>query len=355
MSDNVSPSILNALNKTIEIKKEQMASTEETVMAPTPTPVVETPAETTIAVEAPVVTDPVETVVENQPVNKTVEVQPQNDWFALEENTPVQTIKPTESEPVKNDYSALLEDPEVKQFLELKKAGKSLPEIAQEYQPIDFRSKSADDIVALYGKENGWSETDIESQLTSMEGRSKFEIDTIRQQMQKALEKTQEDKFNVLVAGSKRQAELQAQLMQRATQELAAEKQNLVGKEIVGLKLTPDDANDFEKFVNEFNVTRADGSFNIPLLRNFWLGARKLQAIQKSALSTGKTEGIKEVLSEVHRPSENPASASRIPTEAKPVSPEEKAKALADHLAKTRSRPSSAPVGPLPASPAPRP
>jgi len=272
-----------------------------------------------IAEEKPAVT---ETVAEEKPV-EVAPTQAASDFFETEETQVTETgeAKPTPTDIDKaRAWDALTKDPEFDLFFKAKQAGKSLADLTKEYQPIDYKSMDAEAIMKHYGQLKKYDDAKIEQSLEWIAGLPPIQQDRELSALINELDQNQQAKFKDLGLNFERDIQSQAMIEKKYREDIAQYKQLISEREHNGAKFSKQDGDAFENWVStEFpKYINPDGTYNVKMLANFWLGAVKLPAIQKANLSKGASEARMEVLKEVGRPSNNSAAATKLP-EPKPV------------------------------------
>lgn len=260
-----------------------------------------------------------------------------SDFFDLEETaTPSVDGKPSPTEIDKaKAWDALTKDPEFDLFFKAKQAGKSLADLSKEYQHVDYTKMDAEAIIKHYGQINQYSDEKIEQSLEWIAGLPPIQQDRELNVLRAELESSQQAKFKNL--GLRFENDIQSQQMidKKYHADMQAMKQLISEREFHGAKLSKQDGDAFENWVSaEFpKYINPDGTYNVKMLANFWLGAVKMPAIQKANLSKGASEARMEVLKEVGRPSTNSAVATKLP-ETKPqmTDVERATKGVAQHF-----------------------
>jgi len=243
-----------------------------------------------------------------------VETDDNHSWMEIgssKQEEPVQT-GPSEKEKLEI-MERLLQDHEIKLFLEAKRAGKSLKDVANEYQTVDYGTMDAETLAKHYGQHLGLSDDQIEESIDGISSMTPIQKHELMASWKGKLESAQASKMEQLIGGYRQVSQSQEQIVQKLAQDVDKEAAFIVDKELFGAKLTQKDAEDFKKWVSTFDYLNPDGSYNVQMLRNFWLGAVKMPSIQKANYAKGQSEGRKEILKEVHRPSQNSAAATRLP------------------------------------------
>lgn len=255
-------------------------------------------------------------VVEEQPVAENEQEAPAgSSWMEIgssEKNEEPVQQGPSDREKAEI-MDKLMQDYEIKLLLEAKRAGKSLKDVANEYQSVDYGKMDVEDLARHYGQHLGLSDDQIEESIDGLSSLNPIQRHEMTNSWRQKLDAAQASKLEQIIGGYKQEYQSQEQIVKKLAVDVDKEAAFMVDKELFGAKLTNKDAEDFKKWVNTFDYLNPDGTYNVQMLRNFWLGAVKMPSIQKANYAKGQTEGRKEVLKEVHRPSENSAAATRLP------------------------------------------
>jgi len=300
---------------------------------PTPTPevvaetVVETPE--VVAEVKPAVTEtPVVEAAKEEPKPAVTTETPTTSWLDTEPLAKTEAPKGASFEEKAAAFDKLMENKELQLILTGMQAGKGVQDIIKEYQYVDYNSMSAEVIAEHYGKHLGLDQPQIEESIEGINAMTPIQKQELISSWKEKLNQVQAGKLENTI-GSYKQASLNEQaIMQKFNDDIAREAQYIVGQELFGAKLTKDDGDSFQNWVRtEFpKYVNDDGTYNVPMLRNFWIGQKKISAIQKANYAKGATEGRIEVLKEVHRPSESSAVATSLPAAKTVVNDVDKAK-----------------------------
>lgn len=310
-------------NKPAEVVEEKPAT--EVVAEEKPTEVVEKPVTEKVAeVEKP--------ATETAPTK-----EKQNDFFEMEETAPVsEDGKPTPTDIEKaRAWDAITKDPEFDLFIKAKQAGKSLADLSKEYQPVDYSKMDAEAVMKHYGQLKNYTDDKIEQSLEWIAGLPPIQQDRELSALVNELDANQQAKFKNLGLNFEKDIQSQQMIDKKFQTDMAQMKEVIAEREFYGVKLSKQDADAFDNWVStEFpKYVNSDGTYNVKMLANFWLGAVKMPAIQKANVSKGASEARMEVLKEVSRPSENSAVATKLP-EPKPqmTDVERASKGVAKHF-----------------------
>lgn len=288
------PSIGNHLRNIVS-KQQESAPTQEV----TPQAVESQPEPTSPEPEAPA------------PV---MEDGPDTSWLDSPSygNEPVKQDEGPSAEEKLKFYEALLQDKEAQLFIEAKKAGKSLLDLSKEYQVVDYDNMSAEDLAKHYGQHLGLTDDQIEESLDSISSMNPIQKHEMTRSWKDKLNSVQAGKIEQLAGNYKQSYENQAWILQKAASDLDREAASIPDKELFSTKFTQKDAEDFKSFVQTYNPLNSDGTLNMSLMKQFWIGT-KVSAIQKANFARGASEGRKEILREIHRPSESSSVATKLP------------------------------------------
>ena len=268
-----------------------------------------------------------------EPTDNWLDPTPQGAETPNNNNTP----SPTAEDKAKA-FDALFSHPETELVLKAFQAGKTLADLVKEYQVVDYSSMDAEAVTKIYGEQNGYTEDQMQEWLDTL---PTIQRDREIKAMRDELNAKEKDKTKNLVKGYEQSAELEAQVRQKLDHDLNKVAQAMVDKDLFGTKLNKKDADDFPNWVRtEFSkYINPDGSYNVELLRNFWLGAVKIPAIQKANYAKGKTDGTQAVLKEVHRPNLSGAAATTMPQPKPATDPQKKAQDAAKAIGSGKLKP----------------
>lgn len=268
----------------------------------TPAPVAEAPV---VNQEAPVVEQP---PAENTPAPAQ---ESQEVWWDFDKPKASEEA-PEDPKVIAEEFSELLEDPDVSLLLEFKKAGKGLNDLIKEYQEVDYDSMDYEKLAKEVGKLKGYNEEEIEEMVDDLKSLGRFARDKEVDAMKALLNQQKSQKRQKIVGSLQQDIQKQQYIQQKAASDLALYQREMVGKEILGVKLDAKDSEDFGNFAKTFNtqVVNEDGTVSMGTVFEFWLGKRKLRKIQSIAASNAYAKGQQEVLSEITRPVKAPVTAT---------------------------------------------
>ena len=311
------------------VQQEVVASVDGTTQAETTT--TET---TTTQTETPVTatTETKETKVTETPV------QDENKWWLeLDKSETKQTsVTETPAQTTTSTYDPIFDTPEMQMVAKLaKETGKNPVEILKDLVPVDYSKMDGPALLKEFGKIKGLTPEQIDAEIESLQGKGLLDQQVAEDNIRNWLATRQKGVFDQYVeSGKQRQVEAQKReqaILEKAQAEITQVRNGMIGKDFFGLKMTEDDAKDFEEFVGSFTIQREDGTFNIPNMLTFWLGARKLSKIQRVVQSNAEAKATEAVLKDVSRVNEDSSAPTRIPNqEPAPKDPKKVAQGIAD-------------------------
>ena len=265
-----------------KVQPQAQVPVETTTTPPAETPVVEAEKTPAPAEEAPSIATTTEEVDWLSSASTKVDGQPSE--------------KQKETVDYQKEYQALLNDPEIKLAVEARKAGKSIKDIVPNLTVTDYSKMDLKTLAEHYGKSRGWSDTDIEASIESVERKPAYEreqfMESWAQKLQSADQGKLEQFANQLREQGAQNIERERFIEQKSFQDLDAEAAFMEGKLVAGIKLTKEDSNDFKEWCKNFDITNEDGTYNLQKMRNLYLGDKKISEIQKAHYAKGKSEGV---------------------------------------------------------------
>lgn len=209
----------------------------------------------------------------------------------------------------------LMKDREFQLLMEAKRAGKSLRDVAEEYQPIDFAAMDVEDLAKHYGKHLGLNDEQIEESIDGLVSMTPIQRHELTNTWRDKLNMIQDGKIQKLVGDYKQTYTTQEAIVNKLFTDVEKEAAFMQNKDVFGAKVTQKDADGFKEWVRafKFDPINPDGTYNAAKLRNLYIAEVLMPQIQKANYAKGQSEGRKEVLKEVHRPSENNAAVTRLP------------------------------------------
>lgn len=223
-------------------------------------------------------------------------------------NTP-QTPANTQAQP---DPIELDED--LKLLMEYKKSGKTLKDFVQEYQVQDVDSLSDEQIV-MNGLKELLNLTDEEMETAKYE----YENSTIIQkkelarQLREQYTQRNQEKLKRLTGDNAKYAEQQTKAYETYKTEVEQFRTQIVDKEVYGLKVTAEMANELVDFAeNQISFQRPDGTYDIEKIFSVAMWLKHGKEIVKANVTKARNEGKEQVLREVTNPSTNTTGGGRV-------------------------------------------
>jgi hypothetical protein len=244
-----------------------------------------------------------------EPVIDPAPVVVEKEWWESESNTNVETkADPEKEEPVTFEM-----DDDMKLILEYKKSGKTLADFVKEYQVEDVNTWDDAKLVKEGMKEfMNLSEEELEQATYEYESASIIQKKQWAETFKQRFAEKNENKLKQLTSSNQQSAEMQKAIAQKYNEELNQFSQNIVNKEVYGLKVTDEMSKDLKKFINEeFTLQRADGSFDIEKVYSVALWMKYGKDLVKANVTKARNEGKEQVIREVSNPSKNMTSGGR--------------------------------------------
>ena len=316
-------------------------TTDSTTPAPAPAPVAPTIPVVEIESTTPVIKEdvpaakveaaPTEAVEATPVVETTPTPAPEKLDLSIEPTTPAPAAT-TEASPVNEyakKYEELTKNPQAKFVLDWVESGKDIAELPSIFKTVDYSKLDAEALTHTLGQELKWTEDQLEAQKEHMGTLSPYQLDKLKSEMVNDLNAIQNGRLEQSTAELQKDRNRQMEIMQRAQTDIEQEATGMIGKEVHGVVMNKEDAEDFKKFVSEFNIQDANGFYNVKLLRNMWIGAKKLPLIRTETHKTATAEAIIKTTDEFTRPSVNGNAPTKVPLPTpKPAPHEQASKAL---------------------------
>lgn len=269
-----------------------------------PAPVVEpAPVEPTLVEPTPIEPTPIEpTSVDNSATDAA-----QKEWW---DNEPAVTQK---EEIKKTEEPQFDLDEDVKLIMEYKKSGKSLADFVKEYKVEDYSTWNDEQIVKSGLKEfMNLSEEELEQATYEFESASILQKKQWAEDFRQKFESKNENKLKELKSSNTQNSQYQEAIANKYNEELTNFSQEIVGKEIYGLKVTDEMSKDLKNFIDaEFTLQRADGSFDVEKMYSIGLWLKYGKDLVKANITKARNEGKEQVIREVSNPSKNMTGGGR--------------------------------------------
>ena len=267
-----------------------------------------TPAAPVIPEAEPTPADPIiESIPEVIPEVVPEPVSVEKEWWDTEENNTQPEVNTTPEKKVEDTKLTEELDSDLKLILEYKKSGKTLADFVKEYQVEDYTKMSEEQIVKKGLKEvYNLDDDQIDTAFYEFESSSIFQKKQMLDAFKQKFEQVNAEKLKQLTSGNE-QSEAQAKaLFEQYNKELDAYSQNIVNKEMYGLKITDEMSKNLKDYINtEFTLTKADGTFDIEKVYSIALWMKHGKDLVKANITKAKNEGREQVIKEVSNPSRN--------------------------------------------------
>jgi hypothetical protein len=230
----------------------------------------------------------------------------EKEWWDTQDDTNQPAVNNTEKKAEDNKVAEEL-DSDLKLLIEYKKSGKTLADFVKEYQVEDYTKMTEEQIVKKGLKEvYNLADDQIETAFYEFEGSSIFQKKQMLDAIKQKFEQVNAEKLKQLTSGNE-QTEAQAKaVFEQYNKELDAYSQNIVNKEMYGLKITDEMSKNLKDYINtEFTLTKADGTFDIEKVYSLALWMKHGKDLVKANITKAKNEGREQVIKEVSNPSRN--------------------------------------------------
>lgn len=290
---------------------EQLRSSQTTPAAPeapqpekVETPVAETAEPQPVQPEAPAAEAPATPEAHAPAAEK--------QWWE-EDNTPTTPNAPVAENKTEEKPQFDLDD-DLKLILEYKKSGKTLADFVKEYKVQDYSTWSEDKLVEEGLKEfMNLSEEEFEQAKMEWDSASIFQKKQWAESFKQKFEEKNNSKLKELTQSNSQAEEYQKAISAKYNAELDAFSQEVVGKELYGLKITDEMSKDLKNFIDkEFTLQNEDGSFDIAKMYSIGLWLKYGKDLVKANITKAKNEGREQVIKEVTNPSKNMTGGSSV-------------------------------------------
>jgi hypothetical protein len=204
-------------------------------------------------------------------------------------------------------------DDDLKLILEYKKSGKTLADFVKEYQVEDVNTWDDAKVVKQGLKEfMNLSDEELEQATYDYENASIIQKKQWAETFKQRFAEKNQEKLKQLTSSNQQSSEMQQAVAQKYNEELNQFSENIVNKEVYGLKVTDEMSKDLKKFINEeFTLQRADGSFDIEKVYSVALWMKYGKDLVKANVTKARNEGKEQVIREVSNPSKNMTAGGR--------------------------------------------
>jgi hypothetical protein len=264
-------------------------------------PIVEVPEE-----KIETASEPTE-VVNNQITESPKEEVAVKEWWD-NESTVTQKAETAKTEEPQFDL-----DEDVKLIMEYKKSGKSLADFVKEYKVEDYSAWNDEQIVKSGLKEfMNLSDEELEQATYEFESASILQKKQWAEDFRQKFESKNENKLKELKSSNNQNSQYQEAVASKYNEELTNFSQEIVGKEVYGLKVTDEMSKDLKNFIDtEFTLQRQDGSFDVEKMYSIGLWLKYGKDLVKANITKARNEGKEQVIREVSNPSKNMTGGGR--------------------------------------------
>jgi hypothetical protein len=303
----MSESFMNDLAEQLRSAQTTPAASEAPQPEKVETPVAETAEPQPVQPEAPVAEAPKAEAPETPTAEKQWWEEDTTSVTSTTTNAPVAETK-TEEKP---QFEL---DDDLKLVLEYKKSGKTLADFVKEYKVEDYSTWSEDKLVEEGLKEfMNLSEDEMEQAKMEWDSASIFQKKQWAESFKQKFEEKNNSKLKELTQSNSQAEEYQKAVSAKYNAELDSFSQEVVGKELYGLKITDEMSKDLKNFIDkEFTLQNEDGSFDIAKMYSIGLWLKYGKDLVKANITKAKNEGREQVIKEVTNPSKNMTGGSSV-------------------------------------------
>jgi len=197
--------------------------------------------------------------------------------------------------------------------MEYKKSGKTLQDFVREYQVQDVDKMPVDQLVKNGLKEFfNFTEEELETAQYEYDNAPILEKKRIEAQMRELFNQRNQEKLKQLGGDSQKIVEHQQKVVELYQKEVNEFRTQIVDKEVYGLKITAEMANDLVTFAeNEISFQRPDGTYDIEKIFSVAMWLKHGKEIVKANVTKARNEGKEQVIREVTNPSQNLVGGGR--------------------------------------------
>jgi hypothetical protein len=259
---------------------------------------------------------PAEPVVNTTPTPaEPAPVEPAEKQWWEEDTTTTTAANPAPAQEKTEKSEPQLElDDDLKLILEYKKSGKTLADFVKDYKVEDFSTWSEDKLVEEGLKEfMNLSEDEMEQAKMEWDSASIFQKKQWADSFKQKFEERNNSKLKELTKSNTQAEEYQKAISAKYNAELDQFSNEVVGKELYGLKITDEMSKDLKNFIDkEFTLQNEDGSFDIAKMYSIGLWLKYGKDLVKANITKAKNEGREQIIKEVSNPSKNMTGGSSV-------------------------------------------
>jgi hypothetical protein len=227
-------------------------------------------------------------------------------WY--DDQPPAAQDVPTAPQPGTLEYALpkeLFEDEEFQLFVEAKKSGKTLLDIVNEFQVVDYTNLSPREVMERGLKElDGKAEDVVAEYLAQYDSLNIFEQEKVSNDMRLRYQNITDTKRKALTSGVEKSKQAQSLMQQKFISEVEQGTSQLVNQEIKGLKISAEMAEDLKRYaLNEFNLVRADGTLDAGRILELSIWEKYGKDLVRANVTKARNEGREEVLVSITNPS----------------------------------------------------
>jgi len=156
------------------------------------------------------------------------------------------------------------------------------------------------------------SEDEYEQAISEFETASIFQKKQWAESFKQKFEEKNSNKLKELMGSNQQAEEYQKAFAAKYNEEIESFSQNIVNKELYGLKITDEMSKDLRNYIDkEFRLTKEDGSFDIEKIYSVAVWLKYGKDLVKANVTKAKNEGREQVIKEVTNPSKNMTGGGR--------------------------------------------
>ncbi len=217
------------------------------------------------------------------------------------------------------EYEALMKDPEIEAIIAAKKSGKNLFDFIEEIKPVDYNKLSEEKLFEISLKKLGVTDEAITEALEEFRELPKWKQAKEVADVKTSLEREQSERLKKFPQDVARQMEARNNFIKKAELELDKSVDNIVGKELYGMKITDSEANAIKDTVkNGIAFYKQDGSFDVQKSIEHALWDKFKKEIVRANINKARASNAEEFFKERVRP-----TAKTIETQRQPVATED--------------------------------
>lgn len=215
-------------------------------------------------------------------------------------------------------YDKLMEDKEIKAFIEAKKAGKNLHSFLSEIKGVDPNLLTTEELHKIDLKNYGLSSEAIEERMEKFENLDPYEKARETNHVKDNLIKEQNERLNKFSTDSAAEAEKVTvrndKIVNKAKTDIDKMMEDIKDKEFCGVKMTPEIIEVLRKNVtSELTLYNSDGTFNIPYMTELSMFTKFRKKMMEDNIEAAISRTEKKIFNENARVSKNDKGLQRSP------------------------------------------